>query len=165
MESVMPENIEKNIYSNMLEGDIWVDTLKRHIRISYDPNLDLQYIEKSINYFRTNILEIGTLLAPSILRFCKEQMDAYPDVDYPDGMALIDLSSVWDYVKIEELHIDNYKPNTRDMDVLNLYGSCNWEFDDGLQWLIRDGTVIYSGPWNNYNVWQPAEQLDCGNYI
>ena len=158
------KNVEKNTYTNMLEGNFWVEKLGQYIQISYDPSIDFKYVEESICYFDRNISQIQSLLAPSILRFCKNQMKNYPDVDYPIGMECIDISSVWNFVKIEELHIDCYEPNLKDLKVLNLYGSCDWEFDDGLQWLIRDGKVIYSGAWNNYNVWQSADQLDCGNY-
>lgn len=164
MDLWMPKNLERNVYSNLLEGDIWVEGLSQTIRISYDPRLDVDYVQNSIRYLNDNLPQIQALLAPSILKFCKQQMEDYPDVDYPDGMERIALSSVWDFVAIEELHIDFCEPDVRQVKVLNLYGSCNWEFEDGLQWLIRDGEVLYSGPWNDYHVWQPAEQFACGNY-
>ena len=131
---------------------------------NFQTSPNVEYVQNSIRYLNNNLPQIRALLAPSILKFCKRQMADDPYVDCPDGMERIALSSVWDFVAIEELHIDFCEPNVREIKVLNLYRSCNWEFDDGLQWLIRNGEVLYSGPWNHYHVWQSAEQLDCGNY-
>lgn len=48
--------------------------------------------------------------------------------------------------------------------VLNLSGSCDWQEDEGLHCLIKNGRVVYMGSWNDEDVWD-ERLLNDDNYL
>ena len=48
--------------------------------------------------------------------------------------------------------LDIKLPNEPEIPVLNLSGGCDWQEDEGLQCLIKNGHVVYMGYWNDEDV-------------
>lgn len=55
-----------------------------------------------------------------------------------------------------------------DIPVLNLGGGCDWQEDEGLQCLVKNGHVVYLGGWDDLDIWRSAslkeEDYLC-NYV
>ena len=48
--------------------------------------------------------------------------------------------------------------------MLNLSGGCDWQEDEGLHCLMKNGHVIYMGSWNDEDVWD-EHLLDDDKYL
>lgn len=55
-------------------------------------------------------------------------------------------------------------PKDPEIPVLNLSGSCDWQEDEGLHCLIKNGHVVYMGSWNDEDVWD-ERLLNDDNYL
>ena len=60
--------------------------------------------------------------------------------------------------------LDIKPPMDPEIPVLNLSGGCDWQEDEGLHCLIKDGHVIYMGSWNDEDVWD-EHLLDDDQYL
>ena len=60
--------------------------------------------------------------------------------------------------------LDIKLPNEPESPVLNLSGGCDWQEDEGLHCLIKNGHVVYMGSWNDEDVWD-EHLLDDGQYL
>ncbi len=49
--------------------------------------------------------------------------------------------------------------------VLNLSGGCDWEEDEGIQCLVKNGEVIFLGGFNAWSVWRDYSRDYIGNYV
>ena len=55
-----------------------------------------------------------------------------------------------------------------DIPVLNLGGGCDWQEDEGLQCLVKNGHVVYLGGWNDLDIWRSpslGEEDYLCNYV
>ena len=67
------------------------------------------------------------------------------------------------YMQFDELVVN--LPEDMSCYGINLVGSCDWDEENGIQWLIKDDTVVYTGPWADLNIWYSHyEELIC-NYV
>lgn len=99
--------------------------------------------------------------------FRKEEMEDYPNKDYPEGMDKIDNPlELLDYFSITELQIEMYaNENVKEVRVLNLSGSCDWDEENGIQWLIKENKVVYAGTYDGLGIWDsPYEKNTLFNY-
>ena len=55
-------------------------------------------------------------------------------------------------------------PKDSEIPVLNLSGGCDWQEDEGLHCLIKNGHVVYMGSWNDEDVWD-ERLLNDDNYL
>ena len=51
------------------------------------------------------------------------------------------------------------------MKVLNLSGCCAWDEENGIQWLVIDGKVIYVGTWDDLSLWNSDLNNPITNYV
>ena len=59
-------------------------------------------------------------------------------------------------------------PKDPEIPVLNLSGGCDWQEDEGLHCLIKNGHVVYMGSWNDEDVWDERLLNDdkyLSNYV
>lgn len=67
-----------------------------------------------------------------------------------------------EYMEIEGLVVN--KPDNMDDIGINLEGSCDWDEENGIQWLIKDDAVVYTGPWSMLNIWRSPYEKSMFNY-
>ncbi len=60
--------------------------------------------------------------------------------------------------------LDIKLPKEPEIPVLNLSGGCDWQEDEGLHCLIKNGHVVYMGSWNDEDVWD-EHLLDDDRYL
>lgn len=65
---------------------------------------------------------------------------------------------------MEFASLDIKHPKEPEIPVLNLSGGCDWQEDEGLHCLIKDGHVVYMGSWNDEDVWD-EHLLDDDQYL
>ena len=49
--------------------------------------------------------------------------------------------------------------------MLNLSGSCDWDEENGIQWLIKEDEVVYAGAYQDLSIWySPYEKETLFNF-
>ncbi len=77
-----------------------------------------------------------------------------------------DLLGMLQYFSFEILYIDEPPQSMNaSFEVLNLYGGCDWQEDEGIQCLVKKGEVIFLGGYNNFSVWKDYSKDYIGNYV
>lgn len=79
-----------------------------------------------------------------------------------DIQQIKDPLEILHYMAFGSLYIK--PPMDAALPVLNLGGGCDWQEDEGLQCLIKDGHVVYLGSWNDMDVWN-GHLLDDDQYL
>lgn len=65
---------------------------------------------------------------------------------------------------MEFVSLDVKPPMDPEIPALNLSGGCDWQEDEGMHCLIKNGHVIYMGSWNDEDVWD-ERLLDDDKYL
>lgn len=160
------KNLKENEFGEM-EGEVYFNAIKQDITIYFEKEVPMDYVEKQVAYLQSLDEKVIRQLCYYSDLFRKEEMEEYPDKDYSEGMDQIDdLLDLFDYMCITALTIEMYKDESvKEMRVLNLSGGCDWDEENGIQWLIKEDEVVYVGAYDGLSIWySPYEQNDLFNY-
>lgn len=154
------KNLGENEFG-IMEGEVYFDAIGQNIIINFEKEVPINYVEKQVQYLRSLEQKVIERMCYYANLYCKEYMEDYPDVDYSKGLDQINnplelLQN--DYMVITSIRIDMYKDEN--IRVLNLSGGCDWNEENGIQWLIKEDEVIYTGPDNELNVWYSSSYKD-----
>ena len=157
------KNLVENEFEEM-EGEVYFNYLKKDISILFDKEVPMEYVVKNINYLNSLDESVILSLCEYSNRFCQRMMHNYPDVSYPTGLNQINNPiEILNFMEILRLKVDMYDDDS--ISVLNLSGSCDWDEDNGIQWLIKDDKVVYVGPWDDLNFWYANLDNEFTNYV
>lgn len=157
------KNLKENEFEQM-EGNVFFDYLKKDISILFEKEVPIEYVEKNIEYLNSLNEKVMLSLCAYSMKFCKKIMLDYPDVDYLLGLKQVDSPlEILNFMEILRLKVDMYKDYN--VDVLNLSGSCAWDEDNGIQWLIKENKVVYVGPWDDLDIWYADLENVFTNYV
>lgn len=157
------KNIHEDEFGDM-EGQVYFKFFDKYIDINFEKDVPMDYVMKNAKYLNSISEDVILKLCEYSFIYCKDFTKAYPDIQYDEGLIEISKpSKVLKYMEICSLKVD--MPQDETTCVLNLSGGCDWEDEDGMQWLIRDDEVIYVGSWDDLDPWM--ESLDKGwcNYV
>ena len=66
-----------------------------------------------------------------------------------------------DYISITDLHVEMYtNESAKKICVLNLSGSCDWDEENRIQWLIKEDEVVYAGAYQDLSIWYSPYEKD-----
>ena len=67
---------------------------------------------------------------------------------------------------ITSLKVDLYKnEDVKKVRVLNLIGWCDWDEENGIEWLIKEDEVVYVGANDWVNIWYSPYEDNLFNYV
>lgn len=159
------KNLHKNRYGEM-EAECFFQYFNKDILLEIESDVSVEYAEKQVEYLNSMEEDIISEICKYSLLFCKEFMRAYPDIDYPEGMGEIENDKdILRFMSIDRLYVEHCKPENENVKVLNLSGCCAWDEENGIQWLIKDGKVIYVGTWDDLSLWNSDLNNPITNYI
>ncbi len=102
-----------------------------------------------------------------LIYYRKDIMEECPDQDYPEGLERVkDPLELWEYMGITSLKVDLYKnEDVKKVRVLNLIGWCDWDEENGIEWLIKEDEVVYVGANDWVNIWYSPYEDNLFNYV
>lgn len=157
------KELSENEFEEM-EGKVYFQYLKKDIYIKFDKDVPLDYVYKNITYLNSINDSLMLELCKYSIKFCKTIMSDYPDVNYNPGLYnLKDTFDILNYMDIIRLKVDMYEDES--ISVLNLSGSCEWDKENGIQWLIKEDRLVYVGTWDDLNIWYSDLTDDLTNYV
>lgn len=163
----------KNAFKNEfgeIEGTAFFPYFNKEIDVICRGEAAPEYIEKCLKYLE----EADEVLISRICRyaefFLKDMLENTSVGETGGGEAFpydnrLDLLK---YIHFETLYIEAPPKSIADSSeirVLNLAGSCDWQEDEGLQCLVRDGSVVYLGYFEDLSVWGDYSERYIGNYV
>jgi hypothetical protein len=160
------KNLKENEFGEM-EGEVYFNAINQNITVLFEKEVPMDYVEKQVEYLQAIDEKVIQKMCYYANLFKKEEMEDYPDKDYPEGMDKINNPlELLDYFAIMELHIEMYaNESVKEVRVLNLSGSCDWDEENGIQWLIKEDEVVYAGAYDDLSVWHSSyERNTLFNY-
>lgn len=143
---------EENAFGQMC-GFAPFPYFQRNIEVSCGEGVTPEYAAKSLQW----LAEVDDALMREIcqyaLYYLQDTLEATSigDLLDEDIQHIREPLEILRYMEFGTLDID--APEDPDLPVLNLGGGCDWQEDEGLQCLIREGHVIYLGSWNGLDIW------------
>lgn len=146
------KNLKTNEYFEV-EGEAYLELFDQNITVYIEQESDIEYAELCITYLNT--LSDGLIddICNASIRYCNEFLD---DI----GEDIIEFNKPTDvlpYITPNTICIP--KPKNKIEPVIDLELNCEWEEEHGMEWIIRNGVVMYVGPYNGIN---PYGHCDIG---
>ncbi|MDE7204432.1 MAG: hypothetical protein K2O91_21610 [Lachnospiraceae bacterium] len=160
------KNLRENEFEEM-EGEVYFNAIGQNIVIRFDKEVPMDYVEKQVEHLQSLNKKVIYNMCYYANLFRKEEMKNYPNKDYPPNMDQIDNPlELLDYISITDLHVEMYmNESAKKIYVLNLSGSCDWDEENGIQWLIKEDEVVYAGAYQDLSIWySPYEKETLFNF-
>ncbi|MCM1063401.1 MAG: hypothetical protein NC420_02835 [Eubacterium sp.] len=164
----------KNVHTNgsgEREGTAFFPYFNREITVICREGVTSEYAEKCLEYLE----EVDETL---ILQICKYaefylkdilENTSIGELYYGEGEPFPHdgLLGMLQYFRFEILYIEEppAAPGSDNVRALNLYGGCDWQEDEGIQCLVKDGEVIFLGGFGMLSVWRDHSRDHIGNYV
>jgi len=149
-----------NIDSNKnwpLEGRVYSDLFKHHINF-FAEHRDVEYAKACAEYLNLFSSDLIDQLCRASIRYCNEFLEEV-------GEPVIEFASIRDVLKIVSPNFINIpEPNENKNPVIHMDLNCEWEPEHGMEWIIRDGEVLYVGQYSAEDPWADYSVKDKWNY-
>lgn len=141
---------------------------QRNIEVTCEEGVTPEYAAKSLQW----LAQVDENLMLEICRcacyYLKDTLEctSVGELLDEDIQHIQDPMEILRYMEFGTLSIS--EPLDPDIPVLNLSGGCDWEEDECLQCLIREGQVVYLGGWNDLDIWRSpclGEEDYLFNYV
>ena len=136
----------------------------KQIEVACDEGVTTEYVAQSVRW----LSEVDEALVREIcqyaLYYLQDELESTSKGELLDeGIQNIqEPLEVLRYMEFGSLDIK--VPREPEIPVLNLSGGCDWQEDEGLHCLIKNGHVVYMGSWNDEDVWD-EHLLDDDQYL
>ncbi len=146
------KDIRENRFGKM-EGKVYFEYLGEYIGLRFKKDIPMDYVIKTAEKMNALTEDIMNKLFECSIIYCRENLE---EREYLKRKIRLDKlekpSDILKYMEINGLIVN--LPEDMSKVAVNLEGSCDWEEEDGIQWLIRDDAVVYTGPWADINIWR-----------
>ncbi|SES44958.1 hypothetical protein SAMN05518872_11625 [Psychrobacillus sp. OK032] len=151
------KNLKTNEYSE-LEGEAYLELFDLNIKVYIDQESDIEYADLCITYF--NSLSEGLIdeICKASIRYCNEFLDDIGE----DIKEFSKSTDVLPLITPNTFYIPH--PKNKNEPVIDLELICSWEEEHGMEWIIRDGKVMYVGPYNGVNPYGDCDIEEDWNY-
>lgn len=158
-------NLREN-ESGKMEGEVYFSAAKQDIIVIFDKKVPIDYVKMQIEYLQSLDDKVIQKMCYYANLYRKDIMEECPDKDYPQGLERIeDPLELFEYMGITSLKVDLYKnEGVEKVRVLNLTGWCDWEEENGIEWLIKEDEVVYVGANDWVNIWYSPYEDNLFNY-
>ena len=156
----------KNIFENEfeeMEGEVYFGYIGKYIHLRFGKDVPEEYVHKVAERLNEFTEEIMCKICNYSIRYCLDKLESYEDIETDiDVDEFNDCFSILEYMEIEGLVVN--KPDDLKDIGINLEGSCDWDEEQGIQWLIKEDDVVYVGPWSMLNIWHSPYENSLFNY-
>ena len=158
-------NLKEN-ESGEMQGEVYFNAIKQNIIVIFNKKVPIDYVNRQIEYLSSLDNKMIQKMCYYANLYRKDIMEECPDQDYPEGLEQIkDPLELWQYMGITSLKVDLYKHESeKEVRVLNLMGWCDWDEENGIEWLIKEDEVVYAGANDWVNIWYSPYEDNLFNY-
>ena len=155
------KDVIENEYEEMV-GKVYFKYVEDYIDLRFEKDVPMEYVYQTAEMLN-NLQEtmIDEICRYSIV-FCEDVSEKSSKMKKAVN-ALDEPKDILKYMQFDELVVN--LPEDMSCYGINLVGSCDWDEENGIQWLIKEDKVVYTGPWADLNIWySPYEEFIC-NYV
>ncbi|KAB8138104.1 hypothetical protein F9U64_06575 [Gracilibacillus oryzae] len=154
----MPIKNLKTNESHELEGVAYLELFDQNIKVYIDQESDIEYAELCITYLNTMHAGLIDEICKASIRYCNEFLDDIGE----DVIKFSKPTDVLACITPNTICIPN--PEDKTQPVIDLELLCTWEEEHGMEWVIRNGKVMYVGPYNGINPYGNCDMGEDWNY-
>ena len=155
-------NIVENKFGKM-EGEVWFGGMDRYISLHFDKETPMDYVEKTARHLNSlDKKKLDELFGYS-LAYYKDTIEGWPDIiEDIDMDGVDDIAGIKEHMEICSLTVN--QPKNLSKVGLNLEGGCDWNEDNGIQWVLIGDEVVYVGVWRFEDIWYGDYKHADDNY-
>jgi len=151
----------RNTYTNKYgcpEGEVWFGLFDVYINFSVEDAADIKYSESCAHYLNSLSETVIKMLCGASIRYCNNFLNAIgePTKEFNNYRDILDL------IYSSTLLIPN--PENDDEPIIHMELNCDWEIEHGMEWVVRNGEVLYVGAFNGVNPWADFSTKESWNY-
>ena len=140
----------------------------RQIEVTCDEGVTAEYAARSIRWLAEADETLVREICQYALYYLQDESESTSrgELSDEDMRHIQEPSEVLRYM--ESGSLDIRIPKDLEIPVLDLSGGCDWQEDEGLHCLIKNGHVVYMGSWNDGDVWDECLLNDdkyLSNYV
>ena len=145
-------------------GNVEFPYFHKQIEVTCDEGVTAEYVAQSIRW----LAEVDEALVREICQYALYYLQ--DELESTSKGELLDegIQHIQEPLEVlrymEFCSLDIKIPKEPEIPVLNLSGGCDWQEDEGLHCLIKNGHVVYMGSWNDEDVWD-ERLLNDDNYL
>ena len=134
-------------------GNVEFPYFHKQIEVTCDEGVTAEYVAQSIRW----LAEVDEALVREICQYALYYLQ--DELESTSKGELLDegIQHIQEPLEVlrymEFCSLDIKIPKEPEIPVLNLSGGCDWQEDEGLHCLIKNGHVVYMGSWNDEDVW------------
>lgn len=149
-------------------GNVEFPYFHKQIEVTCDEGVTAEYVAHSIRW----LAEVDEALVREICQYALYYLQ--DELESTSKGELLDegIQHIQEPLEVlrymEFCSLDIKIPKEPEIPVLNLSGGCDWQEDEGLHCLIKNGHVVYMGSWNDGDVWDECLLNDdkyLSNYV
>lgn len=129
-----------------IEGRVFCRPFGRYIAFAVEDAASLDYVRRCAAHLDTLPEPVLDALCAASIRYCNEYRLLLGEAP----LAFASPREVLALVDPNTLLIPNEE---RPEPVVHLELNCDWDLEHGLEWIVRDGQVLYVGGFNGGNAW------------
>ncbi|WP_010247710.1 DUF6985 domain-containing protein [Acetivibrio cellulolyticus] len=142
-----------------LEGELYFELFKKDISFSTDDeDVTIEYIEKCATYLNSITGDVINFLCEASIRYCNDVLNMIGEEPKKFKNTSDVLELIYPSVLIVPMPENGNEP------VIHLELNCDWEEEHGMEWIIRDNTVLYVGSFNGEDPWGDYSIKESWNY-
>lgn len=151
----------RNVITNTYgcpEGEVRFELFNKYIQFAVEDAADIDYSRLCAQYLNSQPELVIKDLCEASIRYCNNFLEAIGEPtkvfnNYRDVLKLI-------YPSV--LLIPD--PENGDEPMIHMELNCEWEEEHGMEWIVRDGKVLYVGAFNGEYPWADFTEKESWNY-
>lgn len=153
-------NLIKNLAKTEfgIEGEVFFRLYGTFIGLTIDEESNVEFAQKCAALLNNLSRSVVDHLCRASERYCNDFLYEVgePLIEFKTNRAVLD--------RIEPGALIVPKPNEIATPVVHMELDCDWEEEHGMEWLIRDNTVLYVGGFNGCYEYDTFKGRDSWNY-
>lgn len=152
--------IVKNVSSDndTLEGEVFLCLFNKYVPFMVEDAANIEYVKNCANAFNTLSDDAVNRLCSACIKYCNSFLKAIGEPIKEFANVREVLALVYPSVFL----VPN--PNNNDEPCIHMELNCAWEEEHGMEWVIREGNILYVGAFNGEDPWSDYSEKEYWNY-
>lgn len=162
---MLMKDIKKDPGGNRMYGKMYSELFGKELDVIIKGGEEMiQYAEKCADYLNHFPDELLAELKKYSLRYC-EDMRGYFDPECPEVPENVTEDTILDYARANCLIVE--PPQDDGIIGFGVEFSCVWEPEHGMEWIVRDGRVLYVADFMGISPWYDDRvySTECRSYV
>ena len=140
-----------------VEGRVFCRPFGRYVAFAVEDAASMDYVVRCAEH-------LDTLPEATLVELCRASIRYCNEFRLLAGEAPLAFASPLDVLALLDPNTLLIPNEERPEPVVHLELCCDWELEHGLEWIVRDGKVLYVGGFNGGNPWGGYDEKASWNF-